>query len=388
MAQAAEKTSYSMNWVIGPDDMQGKIVLTNQSLPVVLFKSISPALPCHYSHEPVRCSAQRIGTQTSGTELFFLRLTSDMFGGQIDIQVKFDSSFVDQFIDDATEVFFPMPIEKPMVYGMIMPDDTQGKIVLTNQSLPVVQMTVLVAVIEMKEIIYELPKDSSKRKLWLKKKSLTPVFDQKTDGNVFSCTLPDKCLMTIPCHAGLVPVKCSAKLVWSQTLGSQTSVILLLSSKSLKTPIYVQINHDPSFLDLFIRGEIQVFFPMPIPKTIYSVEIKIISNHQCLTGISGRDKADIRQEMQERQQRGAIGYDDDDPLPVKDYQKVQRPNQVWSSVSNDWELIRKPKPRNADWKWDDSTTSWVCEFDPETNFLKDLDRTKFSNCWAPLTLKQ
>ena len=398
MAHAAEQTTtYTLNWV---HDRKGTIVLTNSSLPVIPSKGT--AFPCHDSHKPVRCSAQMIGTQTSGTEQFSLRLTSDMFGGQIDIQVKFDLSFLDLFIGDATEVFFPLPIEKPIDCGMIMPDDMQGNIVLTNQSLPVVGITVIVRDIKMEDIKYEEPKDKDKLKSWLPKKSLTPVFDEKNDGTVLSCTLPDeclmtipghedlvpvKCLMTIPCHEGLVPVKCLAKLVWSQTLGSQTlgsqTSVILLSSKSLKTPIYVQINHDPSFLDLFIRGEIQVFFPMHIPKKTYTVEIKSISNHRCLKEKSGSDKADIREKMQERRQRGEIGNDDDGPLPVKGYQKVQRPNQVWSSVSNDWELIRKPKPRNADWKWNDSTTSWVCcEYDPETNFLKDLDRTKFSNCWV------
>jgi hypothetical protein len=152
----------------------------------------------------------------------------------------------------------------------------------------------------------------------------------------------------------------------------------------LKTPIYVQVSTDPSFLDQFIPEENNVFFPMQIPKTTYKIEIKDSSNHKSLKGLSGHEKAEIRDEMKERLTRGEIGYDDDDPIPVKHYREIQRPNQVWSIISNNWELVRKPYPRSADWKWNDSTATWVCELDPtnEKYGLKLFDRSKFSNCFG------
>ncbi len=192
-------------------------------------------------------------------------------------------------------------------------------------------MAVLVKDIPMKGIKYQVPKHDSPTKLFLREKiypqtSETPNFVQEDHDSKRWCALPTGCLSVMPCHEGHVPVRCSGKLLWSQTLGSQqTFVIVLLFSKLLETPIYVQINLDPSFLGQFIRGEIQVFFPMPI---------------------------------------------------------VQKRNQVWSISSNEWELIKKPKPRNADWKWNDSTATWVCEHDPTNKLdgLKLFDRSKFSNC--------
>lgn len=124
MEKEAEKpTTYIMNCVMGPE---GKwvIVMTNSSLPlpVVPVKGIGPAFPCHDSHNLVQCSAQMIGTKTSRTEPFSLRLTSDMFDGQVDIKVEFDPSFLDLFIDGRAEVLFPLPNKKPIECGIIMLD--------------------------------------------------------------------------------------------------------------------------------------------------------------------------------------------------------------------------------------------------------------------------
>ena len=327
-----EKTivEYRMDWVI----MKGKnsVVLTNPFLPVV--RDSSSEVPCHNSHMPVKCSAEMIGTQTSGTNPLFLRLTSPMFGGQLDILVKFDHSFLDQFIDGGAEVLFPMPIEKPMVYGMITHNDK--KIILTDPCLPFIEMSVLCNNIPMTRIKYQVPKHDNSHKVWQRETfypqmSKTPNFDQTEDGVQRRCALPTSCLSVMPCHEGHVPVRCNAKIAWVQILGSEIKVILSLSSKWLKTPIYVELNTVPSFLNQFICGEIQVFFPMQIRKHSYV---------------------------------------------------SQKLNQVWSTVSNNWELIRKPKPRDADWKWNGST-AWVCELDPTNsrNGLKPLNRTGMPNCW-------
>ena len=273
-----------------------------------------------------------------------------------------------------------------------MLDGEKGYIVLTKPSLRVVQTAVLVRDIPMKGITYQVPKHDNKQKLWRRtnlypQTSETPDFVQEDIDSERQCALPTDCLSVMPCYENHVPVRCSGKLVWSQTLGSQTLVILLLFSKWLKTPMYVQFNLDPSFLDQFIRGEIQVFFPMQIPKYSYNVEVKDTSNHRSLKGKSGQKKADIREEQQERQKRGAIGFDNDKPLPEIHYRPIQRPNQVWSIVSNSWEIIKKPKPMNADWKWNDSTATWVCELSPKDpdgrDGLKPLNRSGFPNCFPP-----
>ena len=140
-------------------------------------------------------------------------------------------------------------------------------------------------------------------------------------------------------------------------------------------------------MNFFIGGTTEVFFPLPIPKKMFSVKIKEISNFKfkCLKGQTGVEKKGIRIEKKKREARGAIGFDCDDPLP-NEY-CIQRSNQVWSTVLNNWELIRKPKPRNSDWKWNDSTASWICELNPITpEYLKKFDRTNFSSCW-PTTIK-
>jgi hypothetical protein len=393
-------TSYIMNIVMGPE---GKwvIVMTNSSLPLPLpvfpFKDTSYGFSCPDSHNLVKCSAQMIGTKTSGTERLSLRLTSPMFDAPIVIQVKFDHSCLDMLIDEGTEVLFPLPNQKPIDCGIIMHDE-KGYILLTNPSFQLVQTNVLVGDIQMKDIKYQVPKKKDNEKKLLRptklfpQKSETPDFVQKDSDSERRCDLPTDCLSVMPCYEGHVPVRCSGKLVWSQTLGSQTLVVLLLFSTWLETPMYVQFNLDPSFLDQFnldpsfldqfIRGEIQVFFPMLIPKHLYKVEIKETSNHLSLKGKSGQEKANIRKEQKERRYRGSIGYDDDDPLPVTCYVEKERPNQVWSIFSNKWELIKKPKPRKADWKWNDSTATWVCELDltNKQDGLKLLDRSKFSNC--------
>ena len=389
MAEAARKlTGYIMNLVIMKGG-KGVVVLTNSHLPVVQFKDTSYGFPCHDSHNLIQCSAQMIGTKTSGTEPLSLRLTSGMFDAPIDIQVEFDPSFLDLLIDEGTEVLFPLPNQNPIDCGIIMHHDEKGYIVLTNPNLRVVQTAVLVEDIPMKGITYEVPNRDNGLKLWRRtelypQKSETPDFVQKDSDSERRCYLPTGCLSVMQCHEGHVPVQCSGKLVWSQTLGAQTFGILLLFSEWLKTPMYVQFNLDPSFLDQFIRGEIQVFFPMPIPKHLYTVEIKKTSNHLSLKGKPVEEKADIRKEQKERRARGQIGYDDDDPLSVKDYVKEQRPNQVWSISSKTWVLIRKPKPRNADWKWNDSTATWVCELDPtnKQEGLKRFDRSDFTNCFG------
>jgi hypothetical protein len=359
--QQAEQSVYTLNWVI--INGEGELVLTNSDLPVVQQCKGIGKFPCHDSHMPVLCSAQMVGTRTYGREQFSLRLTSEMFDGKFDILFKFDPSFLDMFIGGATKVLFPMPIEKPIKCGMIMSDDMKGKIVLTNESLPVVQMKVIVADIQ---------------------NSKTPDFDETENGVQRRCALPTGCLSVMPCHNGHVPVLCSGKIGWFQTFGSKTSVILLLFSTWLETPIYIELNTDISFLDQFIHGEIQLFFPIPIRKSWHNAEIKDSSNHISLKGLSGREKKKIRNEMEERVSRGKIGYDDDDPIPVKCYREIQRPNQIWSIISNNWELVGKPMPRLADWKWDDSTATWVCELDTKNKKygLKLFDRSTLSNCFG------
>jgi hypothetical protein len=104
-----------------------------------------------------------------------------------------------------------------------------------------------------------------------------------------------------------------------------------------------------------------------------------------LKGKTGPDKEEIKEEAAERRQRGVIGgSDDDEPLPVLYYRNVQKQNQVWSIFSNNWELVRKPKPRCANWMWDDSTATWVCELDPtnKKDGLKLFNRSKFWNCFG------
>jgi hypothetical protein len=375
---AQQTTTYTLNWVVGPDGT-GKLVLTNSLLPLVPCEG--NALPCHDSHTQELCSA-KMSVETSKTaSVISLKLTSTMFDGEIAIQVKFDPSFLDLLIDETTKVFFPLPNEKPRDYGMITQGDKNGNVFLMNPNLPVVEMIVAVRDIPMESIKYTLPKDKSLKKS-LPKESKTPSFVKTNDGSVCHCTLPEECLSSMQCHNGHVPLKCLAKLAWSQMSesGCMTSV-LLISSILLETPIYVQINHDHSFLEIFVLGEIKVFFPLPIPKKTYSVEVNDIDNFKfkCLKGMSGDTKKSERAEKKERMIRGEIGYDCDDPLPTK--HNVQRPNQVWSIVSNCWELIRKPQPRNCNWNWNDSTAGWMCEIDPTTTFLKKFVRTLYSNCW-------
>ena len=379
---------YRMHCVI----MMGKlaVVLTNSSLPVV--RDSSSEVPCHNSHKPVKCSAQMIGTQISGTEQFSLRLTSPMLHSEILIQVDFDPSFLDLFIGGETNVFFPLPNEKPIDYGMITPTDENRYVVLTNPNLPIVGITVIVGNIPFESIKYTAPPNRASDKKnrqhkvnlsSLPEKSKTPVFSIENDETVRRCTLPDQCLITIPCHDGHVPV--SAKVAWSQMSESDSECrtsVLLLSSRLLETPIYVQIDHSHSFLEKIILGEIKVCFPLPIHKKMYSVEIKDIDNFKfkCLKGEPGWQKASIRQKKEERMTSGEIGHDCDPPLPNN--HKVQRPNQVWSIFSNNWELIRKPKPRNVAWEWDDLAKSWVCKLDATNrrDGLKLLDRSQFDNC--------
>jgi hypothetical protein len=349
MAQPAaaeeQQAVYTMNWVINPD-RKGVIVMTNSDLPVVKqCKGIGPEFPCHDSHMPVRCSAQMVGTQAYGTPRFVLKLTSPIFDGQIFIEYNYDPSFLDLFIGgDATEVLFPMPLEKPTDCCVIMSDDMKGKIVLTNQSLPSVPMKVLVA---------DIPNIPN---------SKTPNFNETDDGSVFSCALPTGCLSVMPCHDGYVPVRCSGKIVWSQTSGPETKVIMSLSSELLETPIYVS-------LDQFIKEKgNQLFFLMPIQKELYEVENKQSFNHPALKGMSRDDKQEAHEEQ--------------DPIPNSCYRQIQKPNQIWSIWSNKWVLIRKPKPRRADWKWDDSIATWVCQLDPTNGKLKIFDRSKYSNCFG------
>jgi hypothetical protein len=268
-------------------------------------------------------------------------------------------------------------------------------IVLTNSSLPVVEMMVITDEIPMEKIQHTLPSgtplDEWIKGLSLPMESKTPCFVKTTHGSTYCCSLPDECLTSIPCHEGLVPVKCSAKLDWFSTLGSEISFVLLLSSKWLETPIYVQIDTDSSFLDLFSGGETtEVFFPLPIPKSMFSIEVKNISNFKfkCLKGESGATKKSERKEKEERMERGIMGNDCDSDKPLPTTCNVQRPNQVWSMVSNGWKLIRKPKPRDRDWKWNDFTASWECELDPTTGLLKEFDRTHYSNCWPKLPTTQ
>lgn len=389
MEQAAQRTTtYTLNWVVESDGTT-KLVLTNSLLSVVSCEG--NALPCHDSHTHVCCLAQLIRTKTSGTEQFSLRLTSPMLHSDILIQVSFDPSFLDLFIGGKTEVFFPLPNEKPIDYGIITPTDKKGYVVLNNPNLPVVGITIAVGNIPMEIINYTPPSNRASEKIknehaikimLLPKNSKTPRFDIKKDETVCRCTLPEEYLLKMKCNAGHVPVSVSANVAWSQMSESGCmTYMLLISSSLLQTPIYVKINHCQSFLEKFILGEIKVFFPLPIPKRMFSVEEKDISNFkfECLKGKSGFLKASIRAEKNERMLRGEIGYDCDNPLP--NTYNVQRPNQVWSIFSNSWQLIRKPKPRGSDWKWDDSTASWICEIDPTTNFLKRFDRTHYSDCW-------
>jgi hypothetical protein len=141
-------------------------------------------------------------------------------------------------------------------------------------------------------------------------------------------------------------------------------------------------------LDLFSGGETtEVFFPLHIPKSRFLVEVKNISNFKfkSLKGESGDTKKSERKEKEERMARGAIGYDCDEQLPTT--HDVERPNQCWSIYSKSWELIRKPKPRDRDWKWNDFTASWECELDQTTGLLKEFDRTHYSDCWPKLPTK-
>jgi len=366
MEDRRRQTTYTLNWVVGTDG-KGTLVLTNSSLP----------------HTPVVCSA-KMDTRMSGNDnVVNLRLTSSGFDGEIIILVNFDQSFLDLFIDETTEVLFPFPIEKPIVCGMTMFGDN---IVLTKSFLPVVKKIVITGEIPMEKIKYSLPRGTSfdtwRKQSWLPMKSKTPCFSETENGSVYRCSLPDECLTSIPCHEGRVPVKCSATMVWFSTLGSEISVVLLLFSKWLETPIYVQIDTDHSFLDLFSGCKTtEVFFPLPIPKNMFLVEVKDISNFKfkSLKGKSGATKKDKKEEKDERNESGAIGHDGDDPLPIS--HEVERPNQVWSIYFSSWELIRKPKPRGSDWKWDDFTASWKCELNPTTGLLKEFDRTHRSNCW-------
>ena len=383
--EAQQPTTYTLNLVVGTDGKE-RLVLTNSSLPVIPYKG--DALPCHDSHRQELCFAKIMMDTSEIARVVHLRLTSYEFDGEIIIEVYLNQRFLELFTEETTEVFFPLPL-KPLVYNMT---ERRGVITLTILSLPVVEKRVITGKIPMEEIRYTLPSGIPyakwSKRLWLPKTSETPEFNEKSDDNYYYCSLPDECLTSIPCHDSHVPVKCSAKQAWIQN-ESETSVVLLLSSKLLKTSIYVQIDTHSSFLDLFSGGKTnEVFFPLPIPKRTVSVEVKDISNvmFKSLKGQSGHMKKSERKEKNERLTRGSIGYDCDDPLP--NTYEVKRPNQVWSIVSNCWELIRKPKPRDRDWKWDDSTTSWICKIDPITKFLIEFDRTGYSNCWPKLPTTQ
>lgn len=382
------QTTYVLNWVVGTD-RKGTLVLTNSSLPVIPSKHTS--VPCHDSHTPLIFSAKMDTLISGNDEVVNLRLTSCGFDGEIVILVKFNESFLDLFIGE-TEVVFPFPFEKPIVCGMTMSGDD---IVLTNSSLPVVEKIVITGEIPMEKIQHTLP-SSTPLDEWIKGLSLsmeskTPCFVKTTHGSTYCYSLPDECLTSIPCHEGLVPVKCSAKLDWFSTLGSKISFVLLLSSKWLETPIYVQIDTNSSFLDLFSGCKTtEVFFPLPIPKSRFLVEVKNIYNFKfkSLKGESGATKKSEREEKEERIERGAIGHDCDSDKPLPTTHDVERPNQCWSIYFNSWELIRKPKPRDRDWKWNDFTASWECELDPTTGLLKEFDRTHYSNCWPKLPTTQ
>ena len=245
MERKVDRKTYTLNWVVGHDG-KGTIVLTNSSLPVIPSKGT--VFPCHDSHKPVLCSAKMImhHNHFRGTcHVVKFTLISCSFDGEIEIQVNFDLSFLDLFIDETTEVLFPLPIEKPVVCNMTISNDV---VILTHSSLHVVKTNVMTRELPMGEIKYKLPKnipiDRWLKRLYLPMKSKTPNFVETEDGSVYRCSLPGDCLISIPCHDGHVPVKCSAKLAWSQTLGSETSMILLLSSEWLETPIYVQIDTD------------------------------------------------------------------------------------------------------------------------------------------------
>ena len=387
MAHEAQQLTYTLNWVVGTDG-NGILVLTNSSLPVVPCRG--NALPCHDSHTQELCFAKIMMNTSKTASVVNLKLTSNKFDGEIVIEVYLEVSFLDLFTEENTVVFFPLPLKKPVVYNMT---ERGGVITLTIPSLPVVEKKVITGEIPMEEIKYTLPSripyDKWTKRLWLPKTSRTPKFFEEETNSEYHCSLPNECLTSIQCHDGHVPVKCSIKQGWIHNDGSKTSVVLVLSSKLLKTPIYVQIDTHSSFLDLFSGGKTnEVFFPLSIPKRMFSVEVKDISNFKfkCLKGISGVMKKYERQEKSERMERGEIGYDCDDPLPTT--HEVQRPNQVWSIVSNCWELIRKPKPRDRDWKWDDSTASWKCEINPTTGFLKEFDRTHYLDCWPNRTTTQ
>jgi hypothetical protein len=389
--EAQQPTTYTLNLVVGTDGKE-RLVLTNSSLPVIPsfpYKCFNGnALPCHDSHTPELCFAKIMMDTSEIARVVHLRLTSYEFDGEIIIEVYLNKRFLELFTEETTVVFFPLPL-KPVVYNMT---ERGGVITLTIPSLPVVEKRVITGEIPMEEIRYTLPDgipyEKWSKRLWLPKTSETPKFFEEETNSEYRCSLPDECLTSIQCHDSHVPVKCSAKQAWIQN-ESKTSVVLLLSSELLKTPIYVRIDTHSSFLDLFSGGKTnEVFFPLPIPKRMVSVEVKDISNvmFKCLKGQSGHMKKSEREEKNERGKRGETGYDNDDPLP--NTYEVQRPNQVWSIFSKRWELIRKPKPRDRDWKWDDSTTSWICKIDPITKFLIEFDRTGYSNCWPKLPTTQ
>ena len=113
MAQAAEQTTYTLNWVVGTDG-NGIFVLTNSSLPVIPCKG--NALPCHDSHTQELCIAKIMMDTSKPARVVNLRLTSNKFDGEIVIEVDLEPCFLDLFTEETTMVFFPLPLKKPVVY--------------------------------------------------------------------------------------------------------------------------------------------------------------------------------------------------------------------------------------------------------------------------------
>ena len=145
---AKQTPTYTLNCVVGTDGKM-TLVLTNTSLPVI--PSEGTAFHCHDSHKLVLCSAKMIALPSETDHVVKFTLISCSFDGEIEIQVNFDPSFLDLFIDETTEVLFPLPIEKPVVYHMTM----VGNVInLTNPSLPVVEKRVITGEIPMEEIKY------------------------------------------------------------------------------------------------------------------------------------------------------------------------------------------------------------------------------------------
>lgn len=252
---------------------------------------------------------------------------------------------------------------------VVGPDGTQY-VVLTNSSLPIVQMQVVNLQLDLCDCIH--------RNVLLK----------HIDDSHESHSLPESSRLRISCHLDHVPVRCDSEIIGHDH--ESKHILFRLSSVLFRNLIEVRVEYDPQ-LDSISKGV--VFFPMRIGKNMVRVEKKMYELNPCMKGKLAREKESVRQKIQLRQQHDVAQNCEEARIPLQVHHMVQRPNQVWNIHSNEWVRVKKPNPKLAsmnpyrvsNWVWDDSTLRWTCKLDPSNHEtgLEGIDRSNFSNCFPP-----